>query len=138
VTAAAGGPITLANATGAPGSTGLILSASMVDDANQTTKLAAELWVFNSVPTSFADGAAFAPTDADLLNCVAVIPLPNVYVGNAGAGAAGNCLLQSDPVNRVFQASPSSANLLVYVVARNAYVPTTGEILTPRLSILAD
>jgi hypothetical protein len=116
---------------------GVILSALVRDDANVATKPTLELWLFSAAPTAVADNAAFAPTEAELDTLIAVIPFADVYVGNAGAGAAGDSVQQSAGVNRAFKLGAGTTIYGVLVV-RNAYVPVNAEKFNVKLLISQD
>lgn len=96
----------------------------MVSNANQATKLDAELWLFSASPTIAADNVAFAPTDAQMLDFIGIItfPVANWKVSNAGAAALGNAACTTPSIGiavpeRVFGV----------LVARNTYTPVADE-----------
>jgi hypothetical protein len=122
--------ISLANIARINGGTGMIFKVRVVCDVNQTLKPSLEVWLFDVAPAAAADHAAFAPTDAAMLNVQAVIPLPNSYVGNAGAAAAGNIILISDTVPFSFKCSAGSKNLTAVLVVTNAYIPVDADVFT--------
>jgi len=66
-----GGLLTFANAARMSGGGGVITDIIIVDDAGQDAEL--ELWLFDRTFTAIADNAAWAPAEADLENCIAVI-----------------------------------------------------------------
>jgi len=66
-----GGVLTFAAAARATGDGGVIKDVVIVDDAGQDAQL--ELWLFNQTFTSPGDNAAWAATEAQLHNLVAVI-----------------------------------------------------------------
>lgn len=68
---ALGGLLTFTNALFGPKKTGVIVSAVLVDKANQA--MAADLVLFDQEFTPTADNAAFDPSDTDLLNSLGVI-----------------------------------------------------------------
>lgn len=70
---AVGGKLTFANAVRAAGKRGIIRSLRIVDKADVKAEL--ELWLFDQDFGASADNAAFDPTDADLANCLGVIPV---------------------------------------------------------------
>lgn len=53
---------------------GYIHAVRLTDDATQAE--AYKLWVFDAAPSTIADAAAHAPTEADYLKCVGVIDIP--------------------------------------------------------------
>jgi hypothetical protein len=127
---------TITGCARANGGNGVILGASLIDSANQTTAGQFEAWVFDTTWTPDNDNAAFTPTDAECANLVAIIPLTTSYVGDATSGAGGNRVYFSDSVNRGFVCGGGSTSLYWALVVRNAYTPVSGEIFTLRLSIL--
>ena len=49
----------------------ILTNVLIIDDAGQDAEL--ELWLFNQTFTAIADNAAWAPSEADLENCIAVV-----------------------------------------------------------------
>lgn len=70
---AVGGLLTFASAVESASSAGTITSVSIVDKGQQMAAL--DLVLFNQTFTASTDNAIFAPSDADLLNSVGVIPI---------------------------------------------------------------
>lgn len=70
---AVGGLLTFTSRMFTPNKTGVLLSISIVDAASQNAAL--ELVLFDRSFTATADNDAFAPSDADLANCLGVIPI---------------------------------------------------------------
>jgi len=52
---------------------GYIHAVRLVDDATQAA--AVKLWVFDAAPSTIADAAPHAPTEADHLKCIGIIPI---------------------------------------------------------------
>lgn len=117
---------------------GSISSARIVSSANQATKLDAELWLFDEDIAEVADNFAFAPTDAEMLTLVGIIPFPvaDWYVGKADSGTDGNAVCQVDGLSIAFQAKTTT--LYGQLVARNAYTPISAEVFTVDLLITQD
>jgi hypothetical protein len=130
----------ITNAARYNGGSGVILNAMLIDSAAQTLAGEFEVWVFDTTMTPDGDNALFTPTDAECATLVAVIPFSNsyAYVGTSTAGAGGNRVYQSDPVNRGFVCGAASKNLFWTIVARNAYIPVANEAFTLRLTIMQD
>jgi len=120
------------------GGSGIITKASILDYANQGTKLECELWLFTDDPAAVNDNAAFAPSDAELAYLIGVIPVVDDYVGLSGSGADGSVVIQSAIVDLPFQAAVASSTIYGVLVARNAYTPISAEVFTVRLHILQD
>ena len=68
---AVGGLLTFANAGRASAEGSILIDVLIIDDAGQDAEL--ELWLFDRTFTAIADNAAWAPTEADLENCIAVV-----------------------------------------------------------------
>lgn len=120
------------------GGSGIIQGATLIDSANQTTKGSFELWLFRNAPAADNDNAVFTPTDAELLDVVAVIPFSTVYVGDATSGANGNCVHLSQPVSIPFVCDSDDTALYGVLVVRNAYTPVSAEVITINLKMLQD
>jgi hypothetical protein len=117
--------ITFANCAGGSGGDGVIMSAQLIDEANQVVKGTFELWIFSTAITPNNDNAAFAPSNANMEDLIAVIPFPTTYVGLSGSGAAGNVAFPAAQVNIPFVCAVTS--LYGELVVRNAYVPVESE-----------
>lgn len=106
---------------------GMIIDAVMIDEANQATKADVELWLFNVSPAGVInDGAAFAPTVADIeaLATILYFPSTNWKVGLSGSGVNGNCANVLQNVGAaIHPVSGTGATLYGVPVVRNAYVP---------------
>lgn len=132
--------ITFSGCATANGGTGTIYGVQCIDSANQATKPQLELWVFagTAAPTPDNDNAVYTPTDAELANLVAVFEFNAWYVGDATAGAGGNCVARALNQNVGFDCGASVADLYGLAVVRNAYTPVSQEALTFILHIGAD
>lgn len=117
---------------------GAVATAILHSSANVATKLDAELWLFHTDISEAADNSAFVPTDAEMLTVIGVIDFATAdwKEGLATAGAAGNSLCQVSNIGLAFK----SATTTIYgqLVARNAYVPVSGEVFTIELIISQD
>lgn len=120
------------------GGSGVITKASILDYANQGTKLECELWLFTDDPAAVNDNAAFAPSDAELANLIGVIPIVDDYVGLSGSGASGSVVIQSAIVDLPFQAATATSTIYGVLVARNAYTPIAQEPITVRIHVIQD
>ena len=117
---------------------GSIATVRLHSSANVATKLDAELWLFHTDIADVADNAAFAPTDAEALTLVGIISFAtaNWKEGNAGADAAGNAVIEARNLGLALRGA--SPTLYGQLVARNAYIPVSGEIFTCELIISQD
>lgn len=109
------------------GASGLIRSVLLIDSAAESTKPDVDLFLFTAAPTVAADNDAFAPTDAQMLNCVGVVALAGS--GFKVAGANGAILASGLSIGY------TGRTLYGVLVARNAYSPITLEVFTVRLGI---
>jgi hypothetical protein len=129
-------PITFANCVRANGATGYIHGALAVIGANQATKAQFELWLFHTAPVVDNDNAAWTPTSTEESNLVAILDFTATpKVGDATAGAGGNCVYEIASAGRFFKAAAASRNLSGVVVMRNAYTPVSGEVWTFKLKL---
>lgn len=126
--------ITFTGAARAANRTGVINRITVIDSANQTLKLSAELWLYNVTVTPDNDNAVTTPTDSELLTLVGVIPFNLNYVGDATSGAGGNAAYSATLTEPIPFLS-ASGNLFGTVTVRNAYVPVAQESLTFMLDI---
>lgn len=129
--------------TKVPGRPGLLTltlnSVRLFSSANQSTKMQAELWLFHTDIAEVADNAAFAPTDAEMLTCVAVVPIPTAawLVGKADSGADGNATAFIDNIDIPVRASGDGI-LYGQLVVRNAYTPVSGQVITCDIIVSQD
>lgn len=130
--------LVFANASRDAGRTGSIDTLVITGSANVATKPDLELWLFDTAPAAVADNAAFAPTDAEALRCVGVIPIPvaDWKVGLSGADAAGNVVQTIRNIGLIYRTLTTA--LYGQLVIRNAYVPVSGEVFTVNLMSTLD
>jgi hypothetical protein len=114
----------------------------MWQSANQTTAIAAELWLFRgtAAPTPNNDNAAFAPGTAQLADLVGIVPFSTGYngAGTAGSGTAGNRVWVAANLNIPYDTTNDSGTVWGRAVVRNAYVPTSAEVFQFTLGALQD
>jgi hypothetical protein len=117
---------------------GAIQQAYLLDSANQSTKLDAELWLFSTAPTAVNDNAAITFTDAELANLVAVIDfsVADAKVGLATSGAGGNAINIQGSLGIPVSLQAHSNDLFGVLVARNAYTPVAQEAFTITLAMV--
>lgn len=130
--------ITFTDIARTAGKGGMIMSALLIDSANQATKPSLELWLFDTAPAAQADDAAFAPSDAEMERLVAIIPLTSAYVGAATVGAGGNSAIPAAAQSQPFVCAASVKDLYGCLVVRNGYTAISGEKFTIRLTVLQD
>jgi len=130
--------ITFSGCARVNGGSGVVLGALLVDSASQSTKGSFELWLFDAPVTPDNDNAAFTPADAELATLVGVIPFNSPFVGDATAGAGGNCVYDVTGLDLPFVCGGGSQSLFGLLVVRNAYTPVALEDFTVRLRIAQD
>ncbi len=84
---ALGGLLKFENVLFNPKRTGVALSLTIIDKASQDAET--ELVLFSETFTATADNAAFAPSDADLLNCLGTISVGAGNYATFSANSAG-------------------------------------------------
>lgn len=135
-------PMTFNACARGKGGGGYVIGANLIDGANQTLKLDADLFLFSEAPATYGnDNAAFTPTDAELLECVGVIHFAagDFKSGDGTSGANGNAYCQSDMDRPVPFVCENDDNALYGVlVARNAYVPIASSPFYVNLQVIQD
>ena len=116
---------------------GTIKQAILVDSANQTTLLDAELWLFDTAPAVTTDNAVIAFTDAELSQLVGIVnfAVANGKIGLATAGAGGNAVNVQTSLDIPVRGKGTN-DIYGGLVARNAYTPVSAEIFTVILSVM--
>ncbi len=117
---------------------GVIVAATCVSSANQSTKPNFELWLFQSTHAPNNDNAAWAPSDAILNDALGVITFDSWKIGTVTSGADGNAASFVENKTIAFQCADSDEDLYGLMVARNAYTPVSAEIFTITLHIIQD
>lgn len=116
---------------------GQIMTARLVDGANQATPGSFELYLFSAAPAVRADNAALALSAAEAATLIGVIPFVDTpYATNGGAGAAGN-LTFCELSNLPFSIGPAGG-FVIYglLVVRNAYTPVSAETFAVQLGVI--
>jgi hypothetical protein len=81
---AMGGLLTFTGAVLAAGGSGVVLSATALCKTPALLPIL-ELWLFKVTFTPTADNSPFAPSDADMANCIGVIPIAAWYDDTANS-----------------------------------------------------
>lgn len=122
------------------GGGGFLVSAFATSSGNETTKPQLELWLFDNAANATGalgnDNAAFPPTDAELLDVLAIIQFSTWFGGLAGTGGnswAGGVV---NPDKKLFKCEAEIMDLFGLVVVRNAYTPISAEVFTFTLDIM--
>ena len=114
---------------------GILQDAALVNSTAQTLKMDADLYLFDTAPTSnLNDNVAFAPTDAEMKTLLTVIS----FLGGNGKVGSGNFSNEMTGLARVLQCASAQSSVFGVLVARNAYVPTSAEDVTIRLKTIQD
>jgi len=87
---AIGGLLTFANAVRVSGGTGILQTVTIVDKGQQMASI--DLVLFDQTFTAPTDNAIFAPTDAELANVIAVVPMSNYSDFSTNSVAARGAL----------------------------------------------
>ncbi len=122
--------------------TGVILTVTLLDAASQDA--ATDLVLFNQTFTATADNAAFAPSDADLLNCLGVISIAAgdyatfsgnsiATVRNAGFGAKS-----VDTIGAQTGTSTGDGNLYGQLVTRATPTYAATSDISVTITVLQD
>lgn len=115
------------------GENGCVRSVIFCDSAAEATKPEFDLFLFTAAPTVAADNAAFAPTDAQMQDCIGVISfLAADFKTGSGNGVTcmtGLDILYSSVINRVLYGVP---------VTRNTYTPISAEVFTLALGTISE
>jgi len=126
---AVGGKLTFASAARWSGAGGLIVGLS-IDDLDQE-RAPLELVLFNQDFTASSDNAVFDPSDADLANLIAVIPLTQYFDFNDNAaGYVGNLAIP--------YACVGGTSLYGQLVTRGTPTYTATSDLVVKLHVLRD
>lgn len=111
---------------------GEIRSAILIDSVVAGgTKLASDLLIYSSAPTVAADNAAFAPTDAQQLNLVAVVPFATADF-KAAATNGHTVAALTYPIPYETQGN----TLYGVLIARSTYSPSALETFTVKLGLV--
>lgn len=113
----------------------ILQSATIISSSNVATKLEGRLWLFDTAPAADNDNAEFTPTDVEMLRVLQVIEFPTSAWLTPGA-TPPNAICNAQglwlPIN-----TTKDANAIFGVLeARNAYVPTSGEVFTIKLGLV--
>ena len=126
--------------------TGEIRSAYLIGTARQSTEPDLELYLFHTDIATTADNDNFAPTDAEMATCVAVIEIPSADMRTVGpTGSGGGRAQFMTRVDRLgsrmpFQGVIANGEVALYgqLVVANAYTPVSAEEFTIGLIVRSD
>lgn len=131
--------VTFSNMCRVSGGSGVIVGASLIDSANQSTKGDFELYLFDTTFTPDNDNAVFTPTDSELETALGFISFSSSFAksGDATSGASGNAMYASSMSNPIPYVC-GTTSVFGGLVVRNAYTPVSAEKFTIRLQIQQD
>ena len=109
----------------------ILVNVLIVDDAGQDAEL--ELWLFDRTFTAMADNAAWAPAEADLENCIAVVSTEDSAQGWLAAGTPS--VINIECMRRIDLAGTS---LFGQLVTRGAPTYAATDDLTIKIMLLQD
>lgn len=116
------GGFTITSAGRQSGGSCIITDVCVASSNDPATRLAGEIFIFDTSVTNVNDNAAFVVSDTEIKTCVAVIPFSLFDAGNNGyAHITGLNILAT---------CSGSANLRFLLRARNAYTPANAEVLS--------
>ena len=128
---AVGGLLTFASAARATGGGGVIKNVVIIDDAGQDA--VTELWLFDVTFTAMVDNAAWAPSQADLRNLVAVISTNDSANGWAAAGTPSVCSIECS-----YRFDAIGTSLFGQLVTRGTPTEAATDDITVQIGILQD
>jgi len=116
------GGFTITGAGRASGGSCIITDVCIASSNDPATRLAGEIFIFDTSVTNVNDNAAFVVSDTEIKTCVAVIPFSLFDAGNNG-------LCHVSGLN-ILATCSGTANLRFLLRARNAYTPASAEVLS--------
>lgn len=122
-------PLQFEGAARAKGGDGWIVKAVLECSSPTVANGVFRLWLFNAAPTMFGDNAAYQLDAADIAKRVAYVDLALITEGT-GSDAA---YALDDGLRTAFKCAADSRDLWGVLVAKGAYVPTSGETFTVTL-----
>jgi len=122
------GGFTITNAGRQSGGSCIITDVCVASSNDPATRLAGEIFIFDTSVTNVNDNTAFVVSDTEIKTCAAVIPFSLFDAGNNGfAHVSGLNILAT---------CSGSANLRFLLRARNAYTPASAEVLSFAFKLL--
>lgn len=101
----------------------MVRSAIMSDSSAEATKPNAHLYFFSSPPTVAADNVAFAPTDAEIAECLGVLTFAVADFHTLGA----NGITHINPLSNPDNVLCAPGKFYGVLVAANTYTPVALE-----------
>lgn len=113
----------------------ILQDALLIVSTAQALKLDAQLWLFDTAPTTtLNDAAAWTPTDAELKTLLTVLAFP---AGIALVGS-GNTEIELPALARSIACAAGATSIFGVLRVNNAYIPTSAEDITIRLRQIQD
>lgn len=122
------GGFTITNAGRKSGGSCIITDVCVTSDNDPATRLAGEIFIWDQSVTNINDNVAFGVTDAEMRNCVGVIPFSLFDSGNNGYCHVMGLNMMATCVG--------TANLRFLLRTRNAYTPASAEVIQVAFKIL--
>jgi hypothetical protein len=122
------GGFTIAGAARASGGSCLITDVMVASSNPPATRLSGEIWIFDQSVTAINDNAVFGVTDAEIKNCIAIIPFSLFNAGNNNIAHVYGLSVLATCVG--------SADLRFLLRTRNAYTPASAEVLSFTFKLL--
>lgn len=116
------GGFTLTSICRKSGGSVLLTDMIVTTSADAATPLQGEVFLFNTSVTNINDNSAFAVSDSEIKTCVARVPFALEDVGNNGFYHGQNL--------GIVATASGSANLRFLIRVKNAYSPTSSEVIT--------
>lgn len=116
------GGFTISNAGRQSGGSCIITDVCIASSNDPVTRLAGEIWLFDTAVTNINDNVSFGVSDTEIKTGVGIIPFSLFDAGNNGfAHITGLNILVT---------CSGSANLRFLLRTRNAYTPASAEVLS--------
>ncbi len=129
---AVGGLLTFANAGKGDAGTGIIQGVTIIDKSVQAAQLI--LVLFDQTFTATADNAAFAPSDADLANCIGTVTIAaSDYVT-----LSDNCVATKSNIGLPFKLPNGGTSLFGQLMCSGTPTYASTSDLTIKLRLLQD
>lgn len=118
---------------------GVIVSAQLISSANQGTALEADVFFFTATPGTVADNSAIDWADAKLTgdDFLGLLTFDTWSSGNPASGASGNAVSNLNE-KQLRYITDSNGKIYAQAVARNAYTPVSGEVLTLKITVITN
>jgi hypothetical protein len=127
-TAPTSGGFTLTDAARKSGGSGIITDVCVASSNDPGTRLNGEIYFWDQAVTNINDNAAFTVTDAEIKNCIGVVPFSLYDVG-------ANHYSHMTGLN-ILYTCVGTANLRFLLRVRAAYTPANAEVISITVKML--